>query len=135
VGGTSAEKVANEWWVTFTVNGADIYGLGHQKLATYNTAANNNEIWIDDYENTWQYKVKALVDYSNLTFKATQADDEYHGVKVNITNGKFLLGAGRSKTGNVADSIYFQAEFSDDPGTINTIAGHSRTRFSEDDYH
>lgn len=134
VGSTAAEKVANEWWVTFTINGADVYGLGHTKMATYNSANNNNEIWLDDFQNTWQYKVKATVDYNNLTFSAANATDEYNGITAKITEGKILLGAAHSKTGNVADSIYFKAEFSDDPGTIYTIAGHSRTRFAEDDY-
>src|SRR5665647_2465455 len=73
IGNTSAVKMANEWWVTFTVNGADIYGLGHQKIATYNTAANTNEIWVDDLFDTWQFKVKAAADFNALTFSTSQA--------------------------------------------------------------
>ena len=134
VGGTTPEKLANEWWVTFTVDGDDIYGLGHTKLVTYNTAANNNEIWIDDQEHTWEYKVKALADLNNLTFSANQATDQYHGISVNIANGKVLPGAGRSRTGNVSDSIYMEVEFSDDPGTTYVVSGHGRTRFDEDEY-
>jgi hypothetical protein len=134
IGGTSAEAVANEWWVTFTVNGVDVYSLGTSALATYNTAANNGDIWIDDEEHTWEYKVKAQVDYSNLTFKATNSLDEYHGVTATITDGKILVNAAKSKTGNVTDSINFKVVFSDDPGTTYTVAGHARTRFSEDDY-
>jgi hypothetical protein len=133
-GGTSAEKVANEWWVTFKVNGVDVYGLGTTALVTYNTAGNNGDIWIDDEEHTWEYKVKAQVDYSNLTFKATASQNEYYNIKATITDGKILLNAAKSKTGNVTDSINFKVEFTDDPGTIYTVAGHARTRFAEDEY-
>jgi hypothetical protein len=133
VGGTSAQKVANEWWVTFKQGSVDLIGT-HVKISTYNTAANNNEIWVDDLTNTWQFKVKAQVDYSNLTFKATAAKNEYYNITVDIANGKVLVGQGRSKTGNVTDSIYMEAKFSDDPGTVYTLSGHARTRFSEDEY-
>jgi hypothetical protein len=132
-GGTSAQKVANEWWVTFKTGGVDFYGLGYTQLFTYNTAGNNGDIWVDDGTNTWEYKVKAQVDYSNLTFKATNSADEYNGITATITDGKILVNAAKSKTGNVTDSINFTVKFSDDPRTW-TIAGHARTRFSEDDY-
>jgi hypothetical protein len=134
VGGTAPQKLANEWWVTLTVNGNDIFNLGHKKLVTYNTAANTNEIWVDDYGHLWQFKVKAQANLDSLSFSATNAQNEYYDIKVNLTNGKVFPGLGRSKTGNVTDSIYMQAEFSDDPGTIYTISGHARTRFAEDDY-
>jgi hypothetical protein len=134
-GATSAVKMANEWWVEFKDNtGADIFSLGHFKLSTYNSAANNNEIWIDDLENSWQFKVKAQADYSNLTFAANQQDNEYYPIKVNITEGKVLPGLGHSKTGNVTDSITMKVEFSDDPGNVYTISGHGRTKFAEDEY-
>ena len=49
-GATSAVKVANEWWVTLdSVGIADYYGIGHIRIATYNTSGNNNDIWVDDY--------------------------------------------------------------------------------------
>jgi hypothetical protein len=132
-GGTSAQKVANEWWVSFKLNGVDP-GVGITHLVTYNTSANNGEIWIDDEENTYEYKVKAQVDYSALTFKTANADNEYGSYKATITDGKILLNAAKSKTGNVTDSIYFKVVFSDDPTDTWTVSGHARTRFSEDDY-
>jgi hypothetical protein len=133
IGGTSAEAVANEWYVTFKTGGVDVYGIGYTALATYNTAANNGDIWIDDEKHTWEYKVKAQVNYSNLTFTATNSTDEYHGITATITDGKILPNAAKSKSGNVTDSINFTIKFSDDPRTW-TIAGHARTRFAEDDY-
>ena len=132
-GATAAVKVANEWWVTLTFNGDDI-GIGHFKIATYNTAANDNTIWIDDYESGWDVKFRAPVDYTNLTFSATAAQNEYYNITVNVTDGKILPKMGHSKSGNVADSIHMKLEFSDDPGTIYEMNGVERTRFPEDDY-
>ena len=133
-GATAAVKVANEWWVTLTVNGDDVYGLGHFKVATYNTSANDNMIWVDDYGNGYQFKIKAPVDYSNLTFSTTAAQNETYNITVNLTEGKILPKMGVSRTGNVADSIHMKLEFSDDPGTIYEMNGHERTKFAEDDY-
>jgi len=133
-GATSAVKVANEWWVTLTLNGDDIYGIGHFKIATYNTSANDNNIFIDDYQNGWGVKFKSQVDYTNLTFSANAAQNEYYNITVNQTDGKILLKAGHSKSGNVADSIHMKVEFSDDPGDIYEMNGVERTRFPEDDY-
>jgi hypothetical protein len=133
VGATSAQKVANEWWVTMKdASGADLAGVF--KLSTYNTSANNGDIWVDDLEHSWQFKVKAQVDYNNLTFKAANQGNEYYPITVTINDGKVLLNAAKSKTGNTTDSIYFKVEFSDDPGSIYTISGHARTKFAEDEY-
>jgi len=139
VGGTAAQKIANEWWVTLDLdNTEDVYGLGHFKIATYNTAGNNDSIWIDDFANGWQVKFKAKADFSNLTFAAPNAANEFdpinYPITVNVTDGKILLNAGHSKSGNVVDSIHMQIEFSDDPGTIYEMNGVARTRFIEDEY-
>lgn len=134
-GATSAVKVANEWWVTLDQGGtADVFGLGHIRIATYNTSANDNKIWIDDYESGWDVKFKSQVDYTNLTFSADAAPNEYYNITVTQTDGKILPKAGHSKSGNVADSIHMKLEFSDDPGTIYEMNGVERTRFAEDDY-
>jgi hypothetical protein len=134
-GATAAVKVANEWWVTLDLGGTqDVYGIGHFKMATYNTAANDSTIWIDDYKNGWQVKFKAKVDYNTLTFSANAAQNEYYDITVNQTDGKILPKMGHSKSGNVVDSIHMKVEFSDDPGTIYEMNGVERTRFVEDDY-
>jgi len=132
-GRTNAEKMANEWWVTLTQGGVDLIGK-HVKIATYNTSANNDSIWIDDLENTWQFKVKAKANFDSLSFTTSQSENQYYNITVNLMNGKIFPGKGKSKTGNATDSIYMEAEFSDDPGTTYVISGHARTRFSEDDY-
>jgi hypothetical protein len=134
-GATSAVKVANEWWVTLDLGGTqDVFGIGHFKMATYNTSANDNNIWIDDYENGWDVKFKSLVDYKTLTFSATNSQNEYYNITVNQTDGKILPKAGHSKSGNTADSIHMKVEFSDDPGNVYEMNGVERTRFPEDDY-
>ena len=132
-GSTNTEKMANEWWVTLTQGGVDLIGK-HVKIATYNTSANNDSIWVDDLENTWQFKVKAKVNLDSMSFTTSQFQNEYYNITVNLMNGKIFPGQGKSKTGNTTDSISMQAEFSDDPGTIYVISGHARTRFAEDDY-
>jgi hypothetical protein len=136
IGGTSAQKVANEWWVTLDQGSTkDVYGIGHFKIATYNTADNNNQIWIDDFGNGWQVKFKSTVNYDNLTFTSDpKAANQYYAITVNQTDGKILLNAGHSKSGNVTDSIHMKVVFSDDPTTVYEMNGTARTMFVEDEY-
>jgi hypothetical protein len=144
VGNTAAVKMANEWWVTLDLgNQKDYYGIGHFKIATYNASSNDNKMWVDDFKNGWGFKTKVTADYNALTFSLPAGGDNLYfdpskptayPSTVKITNGKVLLNAAHSRSGNVTDSIYFNVEFSDDPGTIYTYAGCARTRFNEDDY-
>jgi hypothetical protein len=136
VGGTAAEKLANEWYVD-VYEGASL-ALSHAHIYTYNTSANTNEIFVDDDGHIWDFKVKATADLAALTFKADNVKSSVPGydIKVNITDGKVIPNAGHSKTGNVTDSIFMKISFEDDPvpGTVYEIRGHARTRFAEDDY-
>jgi hypothetical protein len=111
-----------------------VFNIGHFKIATYNSSANDDSIWIDDFQNGYQVKFKAKADYTNLTFATSNAANQYYPITINLTDGKILLNAGHSKSGNVVDSIHMQLEFSDDPGTIYEMNGGARTRFAEDDY-
>ncbi len=142
-GGTSAVKVANEWWVTLdSVGMADYYGLGHQRILTYNTSSNDNNIWVDDNKLTYGFKIKAAVDYTNLTFSSTPLTNNEYFIQgsssfpetVHLTEGKIFPKMGHSRTGNVVDSIHMKLEFSDNPGFIFEINGVERSRFPEDDY-
>jgi hypothetical protein len=133
-GNTAAVKAANGWWVTFTLGGADVYSLGTFFLDTYNTSANDDSLWVDDLGHSWQFKCKAKVDYNNLTFSTTNAQNQYYNITVNLAEGKILPKAGRSRSGNATDSIYFKATFSDDPTNTYVISGTARTGFIEDDY-
>jgi hypothetical protein len=133
-GETAAVKAANGWWVTFTLGGSDVYGLGTFFLNTYNTSANDDSLWVDDLGHSWQFKVKTKIDYSTLTFSTANAQNEYYNITVNITDGKILSKGGRSKSGVPTDSIYFKANFSDDPSNTYVISGTARTGLIEDDY-
>jgi len=134
-GATVAVKMANEWWVTLDLNGVqDVYGIGHFRIATYNTSANDDSIWVDDYGNGWNVKFKAAADFTNLTFNANNAQNQYYNITVNQTDGKVLPKAGHSKSGIVCDSIHMKVEFSDDPGDVYEMNGVERTKFPQDDY-
>ena len=127
--------MANEWWVTLdSVGKADFFGIGHFKIASYNTSANDDSLWIDDFNHGWSVKFKAKADYSNLSFVAGNVPNTYSPITVNLIEGKIFLNTGHSRSGNVVDSIHMKVEFSDDPGAIYEMNGHARTRFAEDDY-
>jgi hypothetical protein len=142
VGQTAAVSMANEWWVTLDLGAQkDVYGIGHFKIATYNSAANDNFLWIDDFKNGYGFKSKVTADFSALTFSSAKADNLYYVTgstafpqTVKITEGKIFPGLGHSKSGNVTDSIYMKVEFSDDPGKVYSMPGTARTRFTEDEY-
>ena len=143
VGATSAVTIANEWWATLdSVGIPDYYGLGHIKIATYNTSANDNNIWVDDYKNGYGFKIVAAVDYKDLTFSSDDSSaNDYFVVgstsfpkSAHITDGKIFPKMGHSKSGNIVDSIHFKIEFSDNPGFIYEMNGVARTRFPADDY-
>lgn len=133
-GDTAAVKAANGWWVTFTQDGADVYGLGTFFINTYNTSANDDSLWIDDLGHSWQFKCKTKINYNDLSFSSTNVQNQYYNITVDIADGKILPKAGRSRSGNATDSIYFKATFSDDPANTYVISGTARTGFIEDDY-
>ncbi len=75
-------------------------------------------MWLDDEEAIWPFKFKVDVNAANQTFSATGAESLYSNIKVNLQNGKVLTGVSKGPVSQaVTDSIYFEAEFSDDPGT------------------
>jgi hypothetical protein len=144
VGYTAVGKAGGEWWVTNKVETSpgvfeDIYGLGYTPMLTYNTAENvPDQLWLDDQGSFWPYKFKASYDPSNMRITAVNApsivQSQNQNFTVNVTEGKVLMGVGLSRTKVPTDSIYFQVEFSDDPGTIYHVSGHRRTGFLEDEY-
>ena len=127
-GTTAAQAFANEWWVKINDTGKVV------KLSTYNTSLNPDSMWIDDLKHLHSFKCKAGIDVNALTFSTQNAANIYSAFTVNITNGKIVKNGGVTKTGNVVDSIYMEAEFSNAPGVKNKIAGVARTRWDDDDY-
>ncbi|MFI0428179.1 lipid-binding protein [Mariniflexile sp. HMF6888] len=141
-GATATVEMAGDWYVKLLVDGSDIYSLGYYQFSTYNTASNDGtQMWFDDHE-LWPSKVKANIDLSAMTFSGSQLENEYFytsgGVKVyptlDITNGVIIKKGTVAPSGTVVDSISFNVEFSDDPGTIYQVAGYKRTGFLEDEH-
>jgi hypothetical protein len=131
-GGTSVEALAGDWFMN--VSAPDGTAISeHDLFSTYNTAANDGGLWLDDHESVAEFKVK-VVTKSDGTFSASAATNEYNSRTVNITAGKVEKNAGTSKGGHKVDKITFNAEFSDEPGVIYSYEGHRRTGFYEDEY-
>ena len=138
--------LAGEWYVTYKFADEDgviddWYGVGYTKLYTYNTAnQDNDKFWISDGTNFWIYTVKSPCNVGNRTFggdslvSTADNDGELYDIKVNIKNGKVIENGGHSTSGVVTDSIYFEVEFEDDPGTIYYCAGTRKTGFLEDEH-
>ena len=136
VGKTTTSEMSGEWFVEYYDEGGTAL-TDHTSFLTYNTSdPNSNQVWVDD-ENIWPFKAKFDVDPQALTFKAMPAATDVansSGLTIKVIEGKVLPKAGRSKSGNIVDSIYLKVEFSDDPGSIYQIKGHQRTGFFEDEY-
>jgi len=129
------KTLPGEWWVTYTVDGVDIYGAGHSVLNTFNTAANTStDMWITDNGNFWQFQVKANADVANNTFSVVKGVDLIWDDSTSVSNGKIFINGGITKAGNVADSIYMEIEWASDPGTIYVCSGVRRTGFLDDEY-
>jgi hypothetical protein len=133
-GGTTTEKFAGDWYINLT--DSDGHAVADHALhSTYNTAANDNTMWIDDHENGYVIKCKITMDLATGTFTAVAQPNTIDSGTVTITDGKIEKGAGLSKAGHVVDKISFKAHFSYDPAGYNILyEGHKRTGFKEDEY-
>lgn len=135
VGETAVKAVAGQWWIQIGVDGS-LIDPRYFTLLTYNTSDNStNQFWLDDTETIWPFKFKSNLDLANKTFSVSNAASEYSGITITVANGKILEGVSKGPaSGAVTDSIYFEAEFSDDPGTTYQFSGYRRTRFGDDDH-
>ncbi len=133
-GGTSMQKYAGDWFI----KGTDSDGnpsFAYSLHSTYNTAANDNTMWIDDHQNGYYIKCKVTVNIADGTFTATDSPNLYDGSLVTITEGKIEKNAATSLGGHTVDKISFTAHFDyDDPGYNIIYDGHKRTGFIEDEY-
>lgn len=139
-GGTNIEKLAGNWVVTVNAvdaNGKVIYtdplGLGSIQINTYNTAANDDSMWVDDGGNFWNFKFKVPANPSSRTFACDSSFyDSKHSGKAVITNGKVLENAGKNLHGMPCDSIVFDIAFSDDTNKlVYRVSGTKYTGFTE----
>jgi hypothetical protein len=134
-GGTNVEGVSGEWYVQLLLDGevAADYGL----ISTYNTAANtDNEMWVDDHQNLWWFKVKTPVNVQAKSFSGTDLASSVDGydISVTISNGMIVENGSTTTEGDVADGISFDIEFSDDPGNVYTVEGYRKTGFLEGEH-
>lgn len=130
-------EMSGQWYVQIYMgNPPQNLGYGYFEIVTSNTAAaNGKELLIDDHENIWPFKVKVGANEGAQTFSGTGKNLYYEGdtAMVTISNGFVRTDATKSISGITVDSIYMEAEFTDDPGTTYIFAGHYRTGFEEDE--
>lgn len=118
-------------WVVDMYWAGDLYD--HNTISTYNTSDNGTSaMWIDDLQHGWGLNAKVNVDPAAMTFSGNDLDELYYGVTVTITEGKIVKGGATTPNGEVVDSIYFKAEFSDIPGEIWEYTGYRSTAKVDD---
>lgn len=124
------DEMRGKWVVDITWDG-EFYDSN--TISTYNTSFNDTDaMWVDDLEHGWGLKAKVNVDPNALTFSGSDLDELYYGVTVNITGGQIIKNGATTPTGDVVDSIYFEAEFSDIPGQIWVYSGYKSTAQVDD---
>lgn len=140
-GGNALLKMSNEWWAQIYVpdgsGGLVDIGEGYQHLLTSNTASGTaDSLFVDDFEGLLELKAKVACNVGSLSFDNGDepVTERYTGGWVIINNGKILPKKGKSTSGVVVDSIYFEAEFDWLPGQVFVLAGHARTGFIEDEH-
>ena len=134
MGGTNTKQYSGDWFIKGTDSDGDD-SFPYSLHSTYNTAANDNTMWIDDHRNGYWLKCKITINITDGTFTATDSENLYDGSLVTITNGKIEKGTGLSQAGHVVDKISFTAHFDyDSDGYDILYEGHKRTGFLEDEY-
>ncbi|SFC82469.1 lipid-binding protein [Algibacter pectinivorans] len=130
------EEVTGSWYIIgLETDGETPAFAGDYVLYDiYNSSENNFDFWIDDHNTFFQLKSKGTVDLSSLTFSSEANTAElYTGETVTISNGQITKDSFTTASNTVVDAIYFEAEFSWDPGTVYIFKGHKRTGFVGDD--
>lgn len=140
-GMTTTGNYAGDWFMTLRdANGDAIPGIDDNVLhQTFNTAANDNTMWIVDHHTGYYIKCKIQVNTATGQFSATDVTNFDDGgdntSTVTITEGQITKFGALSKGGHPVDKIHFRAHFSyDDPGNDIIYDGHKRTGFFEDEY-
>ena len=134
-GDTSTVEFAGDWYlIGYFPDGSVAYSHGYETYTVYNTADDNGDFWIDDADEFYQLKTKVSSNGLNFSGEANAPELITDGT-VTISNGKLIKEGGRGTGSNtVVDSLYFEAEFDWDPGTVYQFAGHKRTGFLEDEH-
>lgn len=136
VGGTNLKDLSGDWWVVaLQPDGVTpAYGGDYVHFTTYNTAANDNTLWLDDNDTWMQIKSRVSVNMNDDTFSGeANALEVYTGGTVTVTAGSFTKNTYTVASKTKVDEITFSAEFDWDPGTVYVFKGHRRTGFGEDE--
>lgn len=139
-GGTAIQDMAGFWDVevyTLDATGNRVSDLGSASIRTYNTAANtDNEFWLTDDGNVFNFKYKLPINYAAKTFSGTAQNVAVGTASApaagdgTITDGKVLLGEGHNLHGNPTDSIAFKIQVVGD-NTVYQLVGTRHSGFKE----
>lgn len=149
-GGTTTKQYAGDWFI-YIYDAAGNEKVAHALHATYNTSANDNTMWIDDWltrkqladgapptasnqPSGWYLRSKISFDLNNGTFTCLDQPNLNDSGTVTISEGKIEKNGALSKGGNTVDKISFKAVFSYAPNDVLTFIGHKRTGLAEDEY-
>jgi hypothetical protein len=136
IGGTSVEQMSGDWWVIALEDDGEspAYNGDYVQFTTYNTAANDGGLWLDDHGNWMEIKSKVSANVSSLTFAGEPNSPElYTEGTVTVSNGLITKASYETASKTMVDEIYFEAEFDWDPGYTYKFKGHKRTGFPEDE--
>jgi len=141
---TTTGSFAGDWFITARdSDGNPIPGVPDNALhSTYNTAANDNTMWMDDHTNSYEIKSKFTIDTASGLFSSVDSPNFYDVDEDNvpqstttITEGQIIRGGATSKGGHTVDKITFRVHYSYDPAGYDIVyEGHKRTGFAEDEY-
>lgn len=118
---SSTVECAGDWFIQFYAADGTLVE-SYKKIFTYNTAADNGDMWIN-FRNAGTTNVVTKVTTSGSTFSGSDV--------LTVSNGQVISGGGLSRTGVKTDSIYMQVDVS---GVSYSVAGHRVTGFVEDNY-
>jgi len=136
IGETNVKSMSGDWWIiALEPDGVTpAYGGDYEQFSTYNTADNDNGMWINDYGHWMEIQTKVVADIKNKTFVGIAgAPEEITGGTVSVSNGKIIPSSYSTTSNTMVDAIEFEAEFDWDPGTVYVFKGHKRTGFAEDE--
>ena len=122
VGGTALQEMCGQWYVQVDMVDADgevvceDFNEGRSILLTYNTASNStSEIYVDDLEEFWTFKVKVPCTLSSKTFgSSSPVQNEAYDCGVTLSNGKIVPNGTTTPSNMPADYIEFLITFDDD---------------------
>lgn len=115
---STTHPISGDWTITVKL---DTVSYGPYFMKIYNTSFSKDSVWIDDNNLFWHLQAKSKVDMTNLTFSAVNSINIPGKDSVTFANGKVI---GK-------DSIYFEAEFTDEPGNIYKFSGHRKVSYEE----